>query len=481
MEYETVIGLEVHVQLLTRSKLFCGCSTLFGAQPNSQTCPVCLGLPGSLPVLNREAFRKAVKVGLALHGEISQVAKFDRKNYFYPDLPKNYQISQYDLPIARGGWLDVGFEGGPKRVRITRAHLEEDAGKLMHVGKGGSRVDFNRTGTPLLEIVSEPDISSPQEAALYLSELKAILLYLEVSDCNMEEGSLRCDANISVRRPGSKELGVKSELKNMNSFKAVERALEFEVSRHRRVLEEGGRLIQETRLWDERQAVTQPMRSKEEAHDYRYFPEPDLVPFRISQAEVDEIRSSLGELPRERLNRFQTEYELSAYDAGVLVSDKALSEFFEAVCRAVPRPKQVANWLTGPVLSEMNARHKTIRELGLKPEALAKLLMRIEDRTLTNTMAKEILPALIDSGKDPDEVVRGKGLKQVSDAGALEPVVEQVIRKNGQSVQDFLSGKERALGFLVGQVMKETGGKANPALAHQLLLKALAVKKGGAL
>jgi len=480
VKYETVIGLEVHTQLNTRTKLFCGCATSFGESPNTKTCPVCLGMPGTLPVLNREAFLKGIRIGLALKGTIAQTAKFDRKNYFYPDLPKGYQISQFDKPVSSGGYLEIQTQEGPKKIRINRAHLEEDAGKLIHADGGGSRVDLNRAGTPLMEIVSEPDMRSPQEATQYLTNLKAILIYLGVSDCNMEEGSLRCDANVSVRPEGAKEFGVKSELKNMNSFKAVEKALTYEVARHIDTLESGGKLTQDTRLWDEKSGTTHAMRSKEHAHDYRYFPEPDLVPFRVARDQVEEIRGGLPELPEARLKRFMADYQLSPYDSGVLVSDKPLSEFFETVCSRFKQPKQVANWVTGPLMGEMNAQSKTIETVGLKPEGLVALLKLVEDKTLSNKMAKEVLPEMIQSGKSAEEIVKAKGLKQVSDEGAILKIVEEVIDANPKSVQDFQNGKRQAIGFLVGQVMRQTKGAANPGMVNQLLEKTLTAKKGEA-
>jgi aspartyl-tRNA(Asn)/glutamyl-tRNA(Gln) amidotransferase subunit B len=482
MKYETVIGLEVHVQLSTRTKLFCGCTTRFGESPNTQTCPVCLGLPGSLPVLNEQAFLRGIRVGLALNGNIAETAKFDRKNYFYPDLPKAYQISQYDKPISKGGYLNIDQGKGTKRIGITRAHLEEDAGKLVHMEESGrSRIDYNRAGTPLLEIVSEPDLSSPEEATCYLTRLKAILLYLEVSDCNMEEGSLRCDANVSIRPAGSKELGTKTELKNLNSFKAVEKALTYEVTRHTEVLESGGKLTQETRLWDEKQGITKLMRSKEEAHDYRYFPEPDLVPFRVSREKVEAIRKGLPELPEERRQRFISEYGLTEYDSGVLIADKSLSEFFEACCRIYSHPKKISNWVTGPVLAQMNARNQIIGDLSLNPEGLAKLLKLIEEKVLSNNMAKEeVFPEMLKTGQGPEEIVKQKGLKQVSDEGALRKAVEEAVQKNPKSVEDYMKGRKQAIGFLVGQVMKQTKGAANPQLVNQLLEDVLSSKKGNA-
>ncbi len=474
MDYEAVIGLEVHVQLRTDSKIFCGCSTKFGDEPNSNTCPVCLGLPGALPVLNKKALDYAIKVGLALNCHIAERLKFDRKNYFYPDLPKAYQISQYDMPISYNGYILIEAEGVEKKIGITRAHLEEDAGKLLHEGiVDGSYVDYNRSGTPLLEIVSEPDIANPKEAHEYLTSLKSILEYLEVSDCNMEEGSLRCDANISVRPKGSKKLGTKTEIKNLNSFRAVARALEYEIERHTDEIEAGEKIIQETRLWNDAKGITISMRGKEEAHDYRYFPEPDLVPFTVSRETTSVIGSGLPELPRERKIRFMKDYQLSDYDAGILVQDKKMAQFFEDCVIGGVEAKQVANWIHSELLGTMNAQGISWQSLSLKPSDLAGLIKLIESGKISGKIAKEILPQMINAGKSAQKIVEEKGLAQVSDEGVLEGLVDSVIASNPRSVEDFKNGKKKSLGFLMGQIMKESKGKANPQLVNKILQEKL--------
>ncbi|HXV28451.1 MAG TPA: Asp-tRNA(Asn)/Glu-tRNA(Gln) amidotransferase subunit GatB, partial [bacterium] len=419
--YESVIGLEVHVQLATKSKLFCACSTAFGSEPNKNTCPVCLGWPGSLPVLNEEALRLAIKVGLALNCEVSPRLKFDRKNYFYPDLPKAYQISQYDMPVNKKGVLAIEVKAPEgdiqeKKIGITRAHLEEDAGKLLHEGiRDGSLVDYNRGGIPLLEIVSEPDLGSPEEAYDYLISLKAILQYLEVSDCNMEEGSLRCDANISIRRKGETQFGTKAEIKNMNSFKAVQKAVQYEIERQINVLENHERVIQETRLWNEAKGQTFPMRSKEEAHDYRYFPEPDLVPFTISREAVEEIRRTLPELPVERARRFMKNFGLSQYDAFVLVQEKKLADYFEACLEEKANAKLVSNWIQSELLALLNAKKLSIQESPVRPKDLSGLVRLIEGNTISGKIAKDILPVMFETGQSAEAVVKEKGLEQVTD------------------------------------------------------------------
>ena len=474
MKYEVVIGLEAHVQLFTESKAFCGCSTKFGLAPNSSTCPVCLGLPGVLPVLNKKAFLYAIKTALALNCRIQDIIKFDRKNYYYPDLPKNFQISQYDKPLAYSGYIEIEHNNAKKKIRITRVHLEEDAGKLMHdAGKGLSYVDFNRAGMPLLEIVSEPDMRSPEESYVYLQDLKAILQYLKVSDCNMEEGSLRCDANISVRLKNETALGVKAELKNMNSFKAVRDALSYEANRQVELLQKGEKIAQDTRLWNERKGITEVMRIKEEAHDYRYFPEPDLVPFTVDKKEVDKLKESLPELPQAKKKRFITLYGLSKYDAGVLTRDVEISDFFEEVVRIFNEPKEIANWLSGNIASILNEKKTTIGETRFKPAYLAELLELIRAEDITGKMAKEILPEIFKLGKSPKEIVRSKGLRQIKDTGELAGVVEAVLKENKKSVDDYKKGKVNALTFLVGQVMRKTKGQANPKKANEILRKKL--------
>ncbi|MDB4349790.1 Asp-tRNA(Asn)/Glu-tRNA(Gln) amidotransferase subunit GatB [Omnitrophica bacterium] len=468
--YETTIGLEVHVQLSTKSKIFCACSTKFGAPPNTQVCPVCLGLPGVLPVFNRKALRFALKVGLALKCKIAAMMKFDRKNYFYPDLPKNFQISQYDLPLAANGNLDIFLEGKKKSVKITRVHLEEDAGKLVHVeGEDASLVDFNRCGTPLLEIVSEPDIASPEEAYVYLTVLKAVLKYLEVSDCNMEEGSLRCDANISIRPKGQKGLGVKTELKNMNTFKGVKNALEYEVDRQKEILDEGGAVVQETRLWNEAEGRTYSMRTKEEAFDYRYFPEPDLVPFTIDKEAVESAKKELPELPAKRHARFLDEYKLTNASASAIVEVKEMADYFEKCAERYGNAQVIANWLTGDIQSELNRRKVSIKELGVKPEYVAEMLELIDSGDISGKIAKGLLQDMVDTKKPPRELVDQKGLSQIKDEDEITRFIDEVINNNPKPVEDYKGGKATALTFLVGQVMKATKGKANPKLVNELL------------
>jgi len=472
-KYETVIGLEVHVQLATKTKVFCSCSTAFGAPPNTQVCPVCLGLPGVLPVLNKKAFEYAIKVAIALDCGVQKVVKFDRKNYYYPDLPKNYQISQFDMPIAYKGHIDLYADTeSPRRIGITRAHLEEDAGKLIHDERAPySYVDLNRTGTPLLEIVSEPDIRTPQEAYDYLTVLKQTIKYLEVSDCNMEEGSLRCDANISLRRKGEEKLGTKVEIKNLNSFKAVKEALLYEEERQEDLLDEGGKIVQETRLWDEVKSVTISMRSKEESHDYRYFPEPDLVPFEVKKETVDRIRAEVPELPAEKAKRFASEYKLDKKDVEVLIAEKDIAEFFEATAEEAKDARSASNWVKGEVMKHLNERGTGMKGLGLKAEHLARIIELAKAGTISGLAAKEVLAACIDTGKDPASIVKEKGMEQVSDEGELESVVDKVIAENEKPVNDFKGGKEASLGFLIGQVMRQSKGKANPKIAGDMLKK----------
>lgn len=473
--YETVIGLEVHVQLSTKSKAFCGCSTVFGREPNSQVCPVCLGLPGVLPVLNRRAFECAIKVAIALGCSIQNVVKFDRKNYYYPDLPKNYQISQYDMPIAYKGVIKItGANGAVRDIGVTRAHLEEDAGKLIHdANLPFSYVDLNRTGTPLLEIVSEPELSTPEEAYEYLVTLKNIIKYLDVSDCNMEEGSLRCDANISLRAHGQKTLGSKVEIKNLNSFKAVRDALLYEEERQADALDDGERIRQETRLWDANKCVTISMRSKEEAQDYRYFPDPDLVPFEVDRALVENIRAAMPELPEAKRARFIEKYSLVPKDADVLTSEKSTADYFEQVSALTGDAQASCNWIKGEVMMHMKERLTDIEGLKLSARALASVIKLTKTGIISGLAAKEVLKEAIDTGKQPEEIVKAKGLEQVSDAGALEEIVEKVINANPKSVSDLKNGKEAALGFLVGQAMKETKGKANPKLLNEIFREKL--------
>lgn len=473
MKYEAVIGLEVHAELLTDSKIFCGCSTKFGSEPNTQVCPVCLGLPGTLPVLNKKVVEYAVRAGLALNCTIANFSKMDRKNYFYPDLPKAYQISQYDLPLCSNGYIKIEVEGGTKRIGIKRIHIEEDAGKLLHEGTDGSLVDYNRAGVPLIEIVSEPDISTPEEAYQYLVKLKSILEYTEVSDCKMQEGSLRVDTNVSVRPVGTTELGTKIELKNLNSFKAVQKALEYEIKRQIKVLEEGGTIVQETRRWNEAKGITEPMRTKEEAHDYRYFPEPDLVPIIVTEEWKEEIRKTLPEMPDAKRERFITQYGLPEYDAKVITSSKKMADFFEKCASNYHSPKIVSNWLMGEFARLLNDTGKEIDEVPITPDMLIELLKLVDDNVISGSIAKTVFEEMFFTGKKPQIIVEEKGLRQIADEGELRRIVRKVIEENPKSVEDYKKGKEKALGFLVGQVMKETKGKANPQLTNQLLREEL--------
>lgn len=473
MKYEAVIGLEVHAELLTDSKIFCGCSTKFGSEPNTQVCPVCLGLPGTLPVLNKKVVEYAVRAGLALNCTIANFSKMDRKNYFYPDLPKAYQISQYDLPLCSNGYIEIEVEGGTKRIGIKRIHIEEDAGKLLHEGTDGSLVDYNRAGVPLIEIVSEPDISTPEEAYQYLVKLKSILEYTEVSDCKMQEGSLRVDTNVSVRPVGTTELGTKIELKNLNSFKAVQKALEYEIKRQIKVLEEGGTIVQETRRWNEAKGITEPMRTKEEAHDYRYFPEPDLVPIIVTEEWKEEIRKTLPEMPDAKRERFITQYGLPEYDAKVITSSKKMADFFEKCASNYHSPKIVSNWLMGEFARLLNDTGKEIDEVPITPDMLIELLKLVDDNVISGSIAKTVFEEMFFTGKNPQIIVEEKSLRQIADEGELRRIVRKVIEENPKSVEDYKKGKEKALGFLVGQVMKETKGKANPQLTNQLLKEEL--------
>lgn len=476
MEYEIVIGLEVHVQLKTKTKAFCGCLTDFGKEPNTQVCPVCLGLPGSLPVLNKTALDHAIKVGLALNCTVQDFTKFDRKNYFYPDLPKGYQISQYDLPLSKAGYLDIEVEDKPKRIGITRAHLEEDAGKLIH-RNDVSLVDLNRTGIPLLEIVSEPDINSPLEAYEYLRRLKSILEYLEVSDCDMEKGSLRCDANISLRKKGETKLGVKTELKNLNSFKAVKDALTYEARRQQEVLENNQVVIQETRLWDTKEVKTITMRVKEEAQDYRYFPDPDLVPILIDAKKIEEIRKTIPELPKAKASRFVQDYGLLERDAEILAFFKKDALFAEECMKEYPQKdkKTVVNFLIGPLTYEANSRNCGISDLdipGAKAE-LIKLITYIAEGKISNLTAKAVLSESLENGIAATKIIQDKNLFQVSDSASLDKAADEVIAANEKSVSDYKQGKTNALMFLTGQMMKKMQGKANPKAVQEILKRRL--------
>jgi len=473
-KYETVVGLEVHVELHTNSKIFCGCSTAFGAPPNSHTCPICLGHPGVLPVLNKRAVEYAIKAAMALNCEIATESKFDRKNYFYPDSPKAYQISQYDQPIGKNGWIDIEVDGKTKRIGVTRLHLEEDAGKLTHLPAGvGSLVDFNRVGTPLVEIVSEPDIRSPEEAKAYLEKLKAIMQYCEVSDVKMEEGSLRCDANISIRPWGQKEFGTRAELKNMNSFRGVQRGLEYEEQRQADILDGGGQVVQETRRWDEGQGKTFSMRGKEEAHDYRYFPDPDLVKLYIDEEWKASIRATIPELPDAKKARYAAEYGLSAYDADVITASLPLARFFEESLGYTKDAKAAANWIMGDLLGYLNANNLELKDVKITGRGLGEMIGLIENGTISSKIAKAVFKEMIESGKAPQTIVQEQGLVQISDEGAIKEVVDRIVDANPQSVADYKAGKEKAVGFLVGQIMKETKGKANPGLVNKLILEKL--------
>ena len=475
MEFEPVIGLEVHAQLLTDTKIFCGCSTKFGAEPNSHTCPVCLGMPGVLPVLNKKVVDFLIKMALATNCTINRKSSFARKNYFYPDLPKGYQISQYAEPPAEHGWIDVETNAGKKRIGITRIHMEEDAGKLIHDEHNpSSYVDLNRTGVPLIEIVGEPDIRGAEEAAAYLRRLHEILVYLEICDGNMEEGSFRCDANISLRPVGEQNFGIRAELKNMNSFRNVQRALEYEIKRQQYILEGGGKVVQETRLWDDAAGVTQPMRSKEEAHDYRYFPEPDLVSVEVDDEWIEEIRSGMPELPLEKRERFVREYQVPAYDAGVLTTSRALADYFEEVARLSGQPKAAANWVMGDILRFLNDEKKSVGECPVSPENLASMIKLIQEGTISGKMAKEISETMYKTGRTPEEIIKEKGLVQITDEDALAETLAGILENNPEQLAQYWAGKEKLFGFFVGQAMKATGGKANPQLLNEMLKKMLA-------
>jgi aspartyl-tRNA(Asn)/glutamyl-tRNA(Gln) amidotransferase subunit B len=473
--YETVIGLEVHAQLATHTKMFCGCSTAFGAAPNTQTCPVCLGMPGTLPVINRRAVEFGMRTALALECAVNRHNRFARKHYYYPDMPKNYQISQYEEPLAGHGQLVVmGSGAAPAPIGIERLHLEEDVGKLIHEGElataAASNVDFNRAGVPLMEIVSRPELQSPLQAATYLRTLRTLLLYLGVCDGNMEEGSLRCDANISLRPRGGRELGTKVEIKNMNSFRHVQRALEYEVARQAEALASGDRIVQETRLWDPERGRTLPMRSKEFAHDYRYFPEPDLPPLEVDPMWVETIRAALPELPAARRRRFSEAYQLSTYEADLLTQGRGLADYFEAAVREYPVAKTVANWVLNELLRELPADDdRAVAASPVPPHHLAGLLRLVDDGTISGKMAKDVFARMVRTGQAAVVIVRREGLTQVVDTGALGTVVDDVLAANPSVVEDYRRGKKAALGFLVGQVMKATQGKANPAVVNQLL------------
>ncbi|GGC98473.1 aspartyl/glutamyl-tRNA(Asn/Gln) amidotransferase subunit B [Thalassobacillus devorans] len=470
MNFETIIGLEVHVELKTNSKIFSPSPNMFGDEPNTNVNPIDLGYPGVLPVLNEEAVNFAMKAAMALNCEIATDTKFDRKNYFYPDNPKAYQISQFDQPIGENGYIDIEVDGVQKRIGITRLHLEEDAGKLTHSDEGYSLVDYNRQGTPLVEIVSEPDIRSPQEAYAYLEKLKNIIQYTGVSDCKMEEGSLRCDANLSLRPIGQEEFGTKTELKNLNSFSFVQKGLEFEEKRQAQVLLAGGEILQETRRYDEQTKETLLMRVKEGSDDYRYFPEPDLVPLYIDEDWKERVRAEIPELPDARKKRYIEELELPEYDAMVLTNNKAMSDFFEETIDHGADVKQASNWLMGEVSAYLNKQQKEFDELALTPESLAKMIKLLEDGTISSKIAKKVFAELVEKGGDPEKIVKDKGLVQISDEGQLTEIITKILDENQQSIEDYKNGKDRALGFLVGQVMKATKGQANPPMVNKIIL-----------
>ncbi|CAN2041740.1 Aspartyl/glutamyl-tRNA(Asn/Gln) amidotransferase subunit B [Candidatus Magnetomoraceae bacterium gMMP-15] len=474
MKYETVIGLEVHAQLKTKTKIFCGCSTEFGGPPNTHTCPVCLGMPGMLPVLNKKVVDYSLRMGIATNCTIIQKNRFARKNYFYPDLPKGYQISQFELPIAEKGYVDIEVKGSKKRIGLTRIHMEEDAGKLNHdTYRPVSMVDFNRTGVPLIEIVSEPDIRSPEEAVAYLHKLHSIVRYLDICDGNMEEGSFRCDANVSIRPEGQKELGTRTELKNMNSFKNVEKAINYEISRQQALLEDGGIVVQQTRLWDANRNKSVSMRGKEEAHDYRYFPDPDLLPVVIDDKWIESIKKSLPELPDERKNRFLSDYNLPDYDAEVLTASRELADYFEKCVNDFPNPKQVSNWVMGNLLGILNAENKSIDQSPVSSSNLAQLLLLIDKSVISGKIAKTVFEEMAKTGRGPKKIVEEKGLVQVTDKDAICQIVENVLKEHPKEVEAYKNGKKKLFGFFVGQVMKETCGKANPKIVNEILNKIL--------
>ncbi|RJQ74087.1 MAG: Asp-tRNA(Asn)/Glu-tRNA(Gln) amidotransferase subunit GatB [Desulfobacteraceae bacterium] len=474
MLFEPVIGLEVHAQLKTATKIFCGCSAAFGAPPNTHTCPICLGMPGVLPVLNRKVVEYALRMALATHCSVAQLSRFARKNYFYPDLPKGYQISQYDLPIAVDGHVEIQMDGQTRRIGLIRIHMEEDAGKLMHASdRPVSFVDLNRAGVPLIEIVSEPDLRSAEEAGAYLRTLRSLIRWIGVGDGNMEEGSFRCDANVSIRPQGSSAFGTRTEIKNLNSFKHVEKALRYEIARQTEIVLDGGAVVQETRLWDPDKGVTLSMRGKEEAHDYRYFPDPDLPPLVIDRAWIDRVRGQLPELPHERRQRFITDYQLPAYDAGILTASREAADYFEACLQVYPHPKVVSNWIMGPLLGLLNAQDKTIEQSPVSAADLAALLQLTGEGVISGKIAKTVFDEMAASGRTAGQVVQDKGLAQVSDTRALEAAVDKVLAGAADEVSRYKAGQTKLMGFFVGQVMKATKGKANPNVVNEILKKKL--------
>ncbi len=472
--YEVIIGLEVHAELSTKTKIFCSCPTKFGAAPNTQTCPICMGMPGTLPVLNEKVVEYAVKAGLATNCEISRNSKNDRKNYFYPDLPKAYQISQYDKPLCEHGYVEIDTKEGKKKIRLTRIHIEEDAGKLNHDEfAGGSLVDLNRAGVPLIEIVSEPDLRSSEEVEEYLRRLKSILEYIEVSDCKMQEGSFRADVNVSVRKKGDSKLGTRTEMKNMNSFRSITRAIEYEVDRQIDVIEDGGEVEQETLRWDDVSGKTFPMRDKEDAQDYRYFPDPDLVAIKLSEEYIENIKKSLPELPESRKERYLKEYGLSEKDAHIITSSKYLSDLFEGAIKVCNNPKAVNNWIISDISRILNETEMEPIEIPFDSNQLGKLIILIDKGTISSSIAKKVLVEMFEHPRDPEDIIDEKGWVQISDEGAIKEVVLKVLEANPQSVADYKGGKDKALGFLVGQAMKETRGKANPQMLNQMFLEEL--------
>ncbi len=476
MEFEPVIGLEVHSQLKTKTKIFCSCSTSFGAPPNTNTCPVCLGMPGVLPVLNRKVVEYTLRMAMATNCKIDKESRFARKNYFYPDLPKGYQISQYELPIARNGYIEIESNGKKKRIGITRIHMEEDAGKLGHDPVLPlSIIDFNRTGVPLIEIVSEPDIRSPEEAGSYLRQLRSILRYIGISDGNMEEGSFRCDANISIRPKGSEAFGTRAEIKNLNSFKNIEKALFFEISRQKEILQDGGNVLQETRLWDPDKNRSSSMRGKEDAHDYRYFPDPDLLPLVIDDIWIDSVKKTLPELPFEKRERFIKEYSLPSFDASFLTSGHDLADYFEECVKKFPNPKQVSNWIMGSLMNLLNSQGKSITESPISSSNLSQLLKLIEEKVISGKIAKTVFDEMAKTGKPPETIVQEKGLEQVADESFIKEVVLKVLELLPDEVKDYQNGKTKLFGFFVGQVMKETKGKASPKIVNEILQNELDV------
>ncbi len=474
MKYEAVIGLEIHSELKTNTKIFCSCATSFGAEQNTHVCPVCLGLPGVLPVVNKRVVEFAIKAGLALNCTINKFSKFDRKNYYYPDLPKNFQTSQFDLPIAEHGYVDIEVEGETKRIRITRIHMEEDAGKLVHSGttikdSSSSNVDYNRTGVPLIEIVSEPDMHTPQEARAYMEKIKSILQYIDVSNCKMEEGNLRADVNVSLRPVGTEKLGTKVEMKNLNSFKVIEDALDYEIERQTEVLDEGGVLVQETRTWDDGRGITLSMRSKEKAQDYRYMPEPDLVPIVTTDEQIEEFKKNLPELPDARKARLINQFGLPAYDAEILTATRSMAEYFDAAVNAGADAKLASNWIMGELSKHLNANELTIEQTPVSAENLAKLIALIGKGTISSKIAKQVFEEMWSSGDDPDKIVKEKGLVQITDTKAIEAIVDTAIAENPKAVADF----PKSMGFLIGQVMKASKGKANPGVVNKLIKEKL--------